>query len=263
MALLWDGRTPLRDQTGSLRRGARALGVFCFSLSFLGCSLDARTLEAASEGGGGGAGASSGGGAGQSAKPPPPVELPICEYPADNTIEPGCETLAENAGFTKDAKGWSAEDSAVQVAWETGDRASDPMSGSIAVVNTLHGVPEGIAASGGAQCLKAEAKAIYDMAADVFIPEGQGDGVMGGPYTGFAGLGLLFWPNADCSASSPTRGDARTNLVNATGVWSHVEGVAVAPEVAQSMSVRVLTVKPFRQFQFKAVYDNVLLRRRE
>jgi hypothetical protein len=101
------------------------------------------------------------------------------------------------------------------------------------------------------------------MAGDLFIPEGQGDGMPGGgPYVGEAGLSILFWPNTNCSDVEPTHGSFQTDLVQKVGVWTHVEGGAIAPDAAKAMSLRVLTIKPFKQFKFQALFDNVLLRQR-
>jgi hypothetical protein len=263
MALLWDGCPHLLDQLGSVARATSALALLGACCTLAGCALDTRTLEAANASGSSGAGGTSSSGSGSASKPPPPIDLPICEYPGGASIQPGCDTIAENAGFTQDITGWDPEAYSIKIDWEAGDAKAAPDSGSIAVTNTMFGTSDGLAPGAGTQCIPATPGATYDMAGDVFIPEGQGDGMAGGgPYVGEAGLSILFWANPDCSDVEPTHGSFQSDLVLTTGAWIHVEGGAVAPDVAKAMSLRVLTIKPFKQFKFKALFDNVLLRER-
>ena len=230
----------------------------------VGCALDTRDLQttaSAHAGSSNSAGSSSTIGSGSN-KPPEPAELPICTYD-DGQVQPGCETLAANAGFTKDTDGWEPEAYSIAIKWDSGDASHDPSSGSISVTNSMLGTVEGLAPGGGTQCLPATQGQIYDMAGDVFIPKGQGAGVMNsGPYVGEAGLSVLFWPDENCSDTTPTKANFQTNLVRDTEAWTHVEGGAVAPDGTKAMSVRVLTVKAFKQFSFKALFDNVLLKPR-
>jgi hypothetical protein len=239
-----------------------------------GCAVDDRTLLAANASGG----TSSNSGAGSSglgngfAAAPAQIDLPVCSYSTSTKVEPGCETLVSNAGFSADTSGWAEEPLSITIGWDEGDATGSDSSGSIAVINSMHGRKDGIAASGGTQCLAAVPGKIYDMAADVLIPDGQGSGYVPddkkmelgeAPYVGRAGLSILFWPNDECSNTEQSLLPSfQTDLVEDVDAWSRVEGAAQAPDGAASMSVRVLTVKPFQEYNFKALFDNVLLRER-
>jgi hypothetical protein len=191
---------------------------------------------------------------------PPEVDVPVCTY-SEGEVSSGCESLAENPGFAKDAAGWLEEPYSIKLAWDELDADGTEGSGSLLVTNTMPGYTDGIAPGGGMQCLKATPGATYLMAADVFIPEGQGKSAVEGegPFEGQAGLSLLFWQGQDCVDSNPTLANAQSNLIKEPGKWQHVEGAAIAPEGIGSLSIRVLTIKSFKELRFQARFDNVLL----
>jgi len=234
-------------------------GLTLFALCS-GCALDTRALELGSgaqagDGQGGSPSASSGG----SVKPPDPIALPICTYGSE--AKPGCETVVENAGFSGNIEGWEAEPLAITVGWAQDDANQSVDSGSLSVINSMHSKSDGIAAGAGMQCLKTQAGQVYDMAGDILVPEGQGEGV-NGDYVGQAGFSVMFWPNDDCASDGHSLTNFRTALVDEPGAWRHVQGTALAPDGALSMSMRVLTIKSFKQFTFEARFDNVLLQQR-
>lgn len=195
------------------------------------------------------------------------MDIPVCTYP---TTEPGCDSMIDNAGFADTIEPWAEEPLAITARWSKDDADGSKDSGSIIVINTMHGTTNGFAPGGAMLCLEASPGEVFGMAADVFIPKDQGDGLpadeemdlLGPPFVSQAGLGLLFWPTPDCSSSAATQGSFQTNLVEEAGKWQHVEGSAVAPSSAGSVSVRALTIKPFRQFAFEAHFDNVLVQRK-
>jgi len=250
-------------------RGVERLCALVLCCTAVGCALDTRTLTETTAGGStaGSAGTSStpGGGAALLPGDPPDVDLPTCIYNSAGPVDPGCETLVDNPGFSTTTEGWAAEPLRIEVNWDPLDAMGNQDSGSIAVTNTLFGKSEGIAPGGGFQCLSVTPGGIYDMAADIFIRPGQGAGDgMGAPYVGLAGLSILFWPNATCSESDRSLAPSyRSDLVDATEIWTRVQGDAVAPDNAQSMSVRVRTVKPFSEYSFTALFDNVLVQQRQ
>lgn len=236
-------------------------------LASLGCAVDDRTLLADNGTSGSGSGGSAGkaGSAGSTgsnfAGVPGSVDLPVCSY--SDEVEPGCETMIANAGFGADTDGWKEEPLDIVIGWDEEDATGSEASGSIAVVNAVLGRADGISASGAAQCLPATPGTIYDMAADVFVPTGQGQGYEEKTYLGRAGLSILFWPNENCARTEQSLVPSfQTNLVELPDAWSRVEGSAKAPDLAKSMSVRVLTVKDFRQYTFKALFDNILVQER-
>lgn len=249
-----------------IQRGA-AVSTLLLASSLTACTLDVRTLssgEGGSTGDGGTAGTQSFGNRSGSGSAPA-VDVPVCSYP---TAEPGCDSMIDNAGFVDSIDPWRAEPLAIKARWSKDDANGSEDSGSLIVINTMHGSNLGIAPGAAMHCLPASPGEVFGMAADIFIPEGQGDGLEatkelpGPPFLSQAGLGLLFWPTPDCSATAATQGSFQTKLVEEAGVWHHVEGSAIAPVTAGSVSVRTLTVKPFRQFAFEARFDNVLLQRK-
>jgi hypothetical protein len=197
--------------------------------------------------------------------------LPVCDY--GDGVQAGCDTLVSNPGFTKDVSGWSAEDSSVTMNWTENDAASNKASGSLSVVNTLSGAADGIAARGASQCLPTAKGKAYGFAGDMFIPDGQGAGLDGGVdggdsgldasintgvYDATAGLSVIFYTSDQCDGY--TLANATSTLADIPGSWVHREGHAVAPDGANSMSVRLVTFKNFREFTFQAWFDNVLVK---
>jgi len=231
--------------------------VLALAAASTSCSVDDRQLRA-----GGSAGSVSsagtpglGGEAGQS-DGNPPVALPVCDYSAG--VDPGCETLVSNPGFARDTAGWKAEDTTVAMSWKTDNATETAQSGSLSVLNSLYGAADGIASRAAAQCLSTSYGRTYDFALDMFIPEGQGEGLDGGSYQASAGLSVIFYSSKHCDEF--TLASATSDLLEADGSWAHREGHAVAPQGAQSMLVRLVTFKNFQEFNFEAYFDNVLVK---
>jgi hypothetical protein len=234
-----------------------------------GCSLDSRTLTldpSATAGSGptGGSMPSSGG----SSSTPMNVELPVCVY--DESVPPDCATLVTNAGFAEDIAGWAPEDG-INATWDPKNASNAGGSGSLTLLNLRHGVSGGFASGATVQCLPVTQGKYYDLSADVFIDEGQGLGLDDDDacalppcsregYEGLATLGVYFSDATDCSP--PTTGNIFSPSVGETGRWLHLEATGRAPEQAQSMAVRLDTLKPFRQYFFTVLYDNVFVRER-
>ncbi|HWZ87348.1 MAG TPA: hypothetical protein VNW92_00825 [Polyangiaceae bacterium] len=144
------------------------------------------------------------------------------------------------------------------MSWVADDAAGNRRSGALSVTNALSGEADGIASRGAAQCLPTTAGQAYGLAADVFIPEGQGDGLDGGSYTATAGVSVIFFTTAACDGY--TLSNATSTVIDQAGHWQHGEGHATAPEGAQSMLVRLVTFKNFREYTFEARFDNVLVK---
>jgi hypothetical protein len=247
-----------RHARGSLSR------VCCALLLCTGCSLDERTLLAT--GAIAGSGAS---GAEQSNIDPAPfggggaageAPLPRCFYTGSSALS-GCETLVKNPGFASNVAGWTAEDLGLTEGWLKDDANRDRASGSLVVTNlnfkSDDSAKGGTAGGGARQCISATSGMTYDLAADVFIPSGQGMGFQG-VYTSVATLSVFFYPDAACALQ--TEGNFTSDAVQDTNKWVHVEGSTTAPKDSQSMAVRLATLKPFRQYTFEAHYDNVFVR---
>jgi hypothetical protein len=235
------------------------------------CSIDSRSLSmdpsgAAASAGSAGNGPGSGG---SSSTPPLEVELPVCVY--DEPVTADCKTLVSNAGFAEDTSGWLPEDG-ISATWDEMNASATGGSGSITVLNLRHGKSAGYATGASLQCVPVTPGKYYDLAADVFIAEGQGLGLAEDSacsippcskdgYEGEAHLSVYFSDSADCSP--PTTGNIFSEAVSETGKWIHVEATGRAPERVRSMEVRLDTLKPFREYFFSALYDNVFVRERE
>ena len=232
--------------------------IFTAVVSATSCAVDARQLSSA---GSGGFPAASGGdpsdvAAGQAGDRAEGLPLPVCDY-ADG-VSDGCDTLVNNPGFARDTSGWSAEDATVLMSWSDQDASAHQRSGAVSVINSLFGQANGIASRAATQCLPTEPGRAYDFAVDVFIPEGQGSALDGGSYSASAGLSVIFYTSSRCDEYSLA--SASSALAEQAGAWAHLEGHAVAPGGAQSMLVRLATLKNFREYNFEARFDNVLVK---
>ena len=240
-----------------------ALGIAMLSIvPTASCSLDDRALApraslagAAGLADPGAAGADAGRSAGESGSEQLPP-LPDCDY--GNETATGCETLVSNPGFAKDTEGWLPEMGSISMTWNSSDADANAASGSLSVVNALSGEADGIAARGVSQCLSVTAGDTYRVAADVFVPKGQGDGLDGGTFVASAGLSLIFYSDVDCQGFTVT--NTTSDVVAEPEKWAHREAQKVAPQGASSMAVRLATFKNFREFTFEARFDNVLVR---
>lgn len=233
----------------------KGLIVLGLSAAAAGCAVDTRQLSTSSGSGGSGSGMNAlGGDDGQGAAPPTP--LPVCDYGAD--VEEGCETLVSNPGFARDTTSWKAEDGTVAMTWGRVDATDNEESGSLSVLNSLYGAANGVASRAAAQCLPTQSGQAYGFGLDVFIPEGQGEGLDGGDYQGSAGLSLIFFTSRRCDGF--TLASATSELLDEAGDWAHREGRAVAPQGAESVLVRLVTFKNFQEYNFEARFDNVLVR---
>jgi len=232
------------------------------------CSVDSRslTIDASPSAAAGSAG--NGPGSGGSSSSPVDVDLPVCVY--DEPVTEDCRTLVSNAGFAEDITGWVPEDG-VAATWDANNASTAGGSGSITVLNLRHGTSVGFASGASRQCVRVTPGKYYDLTADVFIAEGQGEGLdddsacpippcSKGGYEGRAHLSVFFSDSTDCSP--PTTGNIFSDAVSEPGKWIHVEATGRAPERVNSMEVRLDTLKPFREYFFSALYDNVFVRER-
>jgi hypothetical protein len=264
------GQTLLSDKHAGVQHICFALGIAGLALlTCASCTLDQRTLQTGDtvDGTGAASGQSaigtpngSGGAAGE-------ATIPTC-YFSGSTTAAGCETLVDNPGFTKNVAGWTAEDLSISEGWVDEDAAKASGSGSIVVTNTNYSNDDaakgGTAPGGARQCIPIESNAIYEFAADIYIPAGQGAGFQGvgfpGNYVSFADLSAFFYPDTACAQQSEGK-NFSSDAVQVADEWVHVAGSATSPKDAQSMAVRLATGKPFPQYTFEAQFDNILVRK--
>lgn len=240
-------------------------GLWLVALAAIaGCAVDDRTLlrgPAPSAGAGGSAGSISTlpeGGDDGADEP----ALPRCNY-FGTEVEPGCETLVKNPGFTSNVASWVAEPVGMTEGWQNSDANDNHDSGSLIVMNLNYKIDqEAIGGSNGGaarQCVPVSPLTTYDLAADIFIPAGQGMGFEG-DYTSIATLSVFYYEDADCAGRSLSNFSSPS--VSKTDEWVRVEGSTVAPKESRSMAVRLATLKPFRQIMFAAYFDNILVKER-
>jgi hypothetical protein len=260
------GRAPERVTCAVMRGGAGAL-VGLAALFAVACGVDDRTLRGNAGSGGTALAPHDVGGAAPTARPEDAAaggaaeapDLPVCDY--SGAPAAGCATMVQNAGFTSDTSGWSP-DGGVYGIWRAADANSSKGSGSIDVLNLLTGEDAGVAPGAARQCLLVVPGRTYDLASDVFVEAGQGDGPMpGGPYVGKAVLGAFFFDDDRCEGTSV--GFFNAEEVTDSDQWRHVSASGRAPELARAISVRLNALKPIREYMFRATFDNVLVRERE
>ncbi len=244
----------------SARRACTGLGGAIILLSVLGCSLDLRHFSQVSDSTGGSGNSASGGnsdvpraGSGGAASIEP---LPTdCDY--SKAARPECQSLVKNPGFAVDVAGWLTEPGPITLTWKGKDANDDANSGSLSLLNAFYGETDAPIALGAYQCLPATPGVTYAMAGDVWIPKGQGDGADGGPYTASAGFSVIFKDDSACAGH--TLSNFTSDLVSDSEVWTHLDATGAAPQGTGSMDVRLVTLKNFREFQFEAWFDNVLV----
>jgi hypothetical protein len=249
------------------RRVLASLG-FAWVLASSACGVDDRTLLTNSSALAGSSGASGTSGASGAPSPLPEAgsdeqPLPHCLY-LGKSLTAGCETLVRNPGFTSNVASWVGEPVGITEGWLNADASDDPTSGSLVVMNLNYKIdPEakdGTNGGGARQCVPVTAGSTYDLAADVFVPMGQGAGFEGMTYTSEAALSVFFYVDAACA--DRTLSNFTSAPVSQTDTWVHVQGSTTAPKESQSMAVRLATFKPFRQVQFEAHFDNVFVQER-
>jgi hypothetical protein len=156
--------------------------------------------------------------------------------------------LVQNPSFDHDVSGWQPE-YGTDASWASLDAASNTGSGALAVVDyRLSNSPE-LAMGGARQCIAGLAPT-HDFAAMVFIPSRQG--------VGGAGVDLEYFASSDCTGMPA--GPFTTLLVQVTDVWSPIRVRVATPARARSLAIRLVVQKPFRQSDFRALFDEVALR---
>lgn len=103
------------------------------------------------------------------------------------------------------------------------------------------------------QCVRARAGAVYDVSADLFIPEQE--------TVGRAGVSVFFYEkSSDCNAGmGGTDLSFTTKLVDKQEEWAKVGGRFVVPAGVNSMQVRLIAAKAIAPRAFLALFDNVLV----
>jgi hypothetical protein len=209
---------------------------------------------AASEGGAGGGGGrdddddddGGGGGAGGGA-------WTLCPDLDGNNQADCNETQVRNATFDFDTENWSSPQGGIALAWEDTDAHAGERSGSLSVENLMSVDIDGSSVVGARQCFPVSGGADYRMAAEISVPE------LG--IEGSGGLQLVFYDEVGCTGELV--GAPVSSFANPGPAWRAVTLEHYAPPEAKSGSLRLVSVKLFRDTAFKVLFDNVLVVREE
>ncbi len=182
---------------------------------------------------------------------PPSLDAGPCVH-VSPIGQPDCDqTLVANADFNRDIHGW-APDVPTVVEWRAADAQNAARSGSIAVKDTNHIDLDGWGAGGAAQCVAAKPGTTYDFAAEAFIKRGQS--------TGFAQIAVWFYREAGCAGLLDQAYSVA--VTDTTNAWTHINGSLITPTTSQSMAVRLVSQKPFREEPLEVLFDAVRVRAR-
>jgi hypothetical protein len=165
-------------------------------------------------------------------------------------VDRECETMAPNPGFEADITGWRAPNSTVVLGWDPRDATGSDQSGSMLVNNMLSGKSDHITMDGAYQCFPVTSGGLYEIAADLFVPNGQEQGR--------GGISVLFFEKDDCADANEE--SFATPFVSGVDEWTHVGATFIVPANIRSMSVRLVAEKAFRPPSFRTLFDNVLIK---
>jgi hypothetical protein len=166
----------------------------------------------------------------------------------ENGVEDCTETLVENADFSFGIALWKPEpDVIIRSSQEDGSENSPAGSLSVSSVRTFDS--EALVEVGASQCIALPGEGEYAFFAQLFLAEEQ--------ESGSARLAALFFESEDCTGEAS--GSFDTDTVADSGEWIVTGGVAQAPELSASVSIRLMTVKPFQQETLEVLFDDVLL----
>jgi hypothetical protein len=190
-----------------------------------------------------GAPSSSGGSSGESSA------QRVCPDLDENGVEDCAETLVANADFSRGIELWKAEPNVV-IKGDQQEASENSLPGSLSVSSVRALESDGLVTAGASQCVSVPGGGDYAFYAQVLIPDDQSPGSVG--------LLAMFFDSTDCSSAAT--GGFMSELVSQTEAWVRVGGTSLAPETAASVSLRLLTVKPFRQPRLEALFDDILVR---
>ena len=164
-------------------------------------------------------------------------------------IDDCSQTLVQNSRFDTTATGWDAEPS-LTVAWSASDASNKSSSGSLRLDNAADAVQAlGSIMIGAHQCIPTAPGTEYDIAAHIMLASGQAGGA--------GGIDVWMFDDGACqgnlvSAHTPIQGGI-------VGQWTALLGKLSVPSGVNSLSVRLVAIKPFIQAELKVSIDDVLV----
>jgi hypothetical protein len=160
------------------------------------------------------------------------------------------ETVILNPSFdsTLQTRSWLA-DTDLELRWDERDAHGNTNSGSLIVENQAEADQDNESMLGARQCIPVVAGAIYHFAAQVSVPDGAGEGRGGFQVTVYASPACVG-EIVRTFETEPQRGSA----------WNAAKVTYIAAATAQSLSMRLVAVKPFRDPPLAVSFDNILVR---
>ena len=166
----------------------------------------------------------------------------------ENGVEDCDETLVQNADFSFGISLWKPEpDVIIQSSQE--DASENSPAGSLSVSSVRTFDSEALVEVGASQCIALPGVGEYAFFAQLFLAGEQ--------ESGSARLAALFFEFENCTGQAIGSYDSDT--ITDTDEWIIAGGIAEAPDGTASVSIRLMTVKPFQQETLEVLFDDVLL----
>jgi hypothetical protein len=162
------------------------------------------------------------------------------------------ETLAINPDFDSDVLPWIGETGIVLDMHET-DAHGVTGSGALSVENQTDVDQSGSSLLAARQCVPILGGAVYNFAVEVSVPA-ESTNAQGG-------LILFFYDGAACTGNL-TDSPITSNFVSVSE-WTVAQKTYLTPASTESVMVRLVSQKMFRDPPRKVLYDNVLVRKVE
>ena len=163
----------------------------------------------------------------------------------------GGNSLVVNPDFATSGSAWSPDFSMLASWTASKDGNGDAASGALLVTNVVVADVDGTTIGGARQCVPVQGGIALTLSTQVFIPGGQNS-------SGSAGVELDFYPTGDCTG--PVSGQYTSALISDTDTWRTIAGGTATPVNAQTMAVRLVISKTFRNMALDATFDNVLVK---
>ncbi|HVW26064.1 MAG TPA: hypothetical protein VHC69_11895 [Polyangiaceae bacterium] len=160
------------------------------------------------------------------------------------------DTVALNADFNTDIKGWTSDNQAV-LRWVNFDSQNASGSGSLGVKVATIGDFDGPVEAAASQCITVDSTLTYQYQASVYIKRGQIDG-------GQAQIEVWFFDQDGCQGLVHTP-SYTIGTFYTTDKWADLVAQTnlKPPDGVKSMSVRLGVQKPFRSDPFEALFDAI------
>lgn len=216
------------DQSGSGGAPAGASGAGGAVLGSGGASFGGRAGAGAAQGG---AGAFSG----------------ACPDLDDDGVPDCTQTQITNAAFATDAAAWTPEPG-VTLAWVSADAGGASDSGALGVTDSVQKDQDGSLMTGATQCQAVTGGGVYRFTTEVSVPNDA-------PNTS-AGFQIIVSDGPRCTGTTL---DTRTSMLARGSAWQLGDITYRTPTSAQSVNVRLVSVKPFADPPVTVLFDNVLM----